>query len=71
MPFYNIKFKKGNTSIECTVFDNDATADETALAKKAADEGILPDIVTDLKMDVVPDSKREVVVSDSVMEGYE
>lgn len=70
MPFYNIKFKKGNTSIECTVF-GDAAADESALAKKATDEGILPDIVTDLRMDVVPGSKREVVVSDSVMEGYE
>ena len=67
--WYNITYKVRNTEIECSVPGSiSETTDE--LDYRARATGRASEVVAQMGMSVVPDSKREVTTSDHVLTGY-
>lgn len=67
--WYNITYKVGNTEIECSVPGSiSETTDD--LDYRARATGIISEVVGQTNMGVVPDSKKEVTVTDHVLTGY-
>ena len=69
MPWYNIKYRNGETELECSV---SGTLTETTddLDFRARSSGVVSEVVAQTGMSVVQGSKREVTASENVITRY-